>query len=199
MHSYKNLDNYEKKFITFTIEEASQLYIRLMGLLVVALVVPFVFVHFKSFNFYFSNFNWLTFGQDFFLFIIFTFIGIALHELIHGLTWALFVKERLRAIKFGVLWKYLTPYCHCKGHLKVKHYIAGAIMPAVVLGIIPTLWAFTTGNIMLFFLGIYFIVAASGDFLIIYLLRNEHHNNYVKDHDSLPGCIVYKFKDSNID
>ena len=55
-------------------------------------------------------------------------------RLVHGLTWALFVKERLHAIKFGVLWKYLTPYCHCKVHLRVKHYIAGAIMPAVVLG-----------------------------------------------------------------
>lgn len=199
MHPEKTFDNYDKKLITFTIEEASRLYIRLMGLLVVALVIPFIFVHFQSFNSYFSNFNWMTFGQDFFLFIIITILGIALHELIHGLTWALFVKERLRAIKFGVLWKYLTPYCHCKGHLKVKHYIAGAIMPAIILGVVPTLWAFITGSIMMFFLGIYFIVAASGDFLIIYLLRNEHHNSYVKDHKSLPGCIVYKFKEPNID
>ena len=199
MNPYKSLDNYKKKLIVFTIEEASQLYIRLLGLLVVALVAPFIFVHFQSFSFYFSNFSWLTFGQDFFLFIIFTFLGIAFHELIHGLTWALFVRERLGAIKFGVLWKYLTPYCHCKGHLRVKHYIAGAIMPAVILGITPTLWAFITGSIMVFFLGVYFIVSASGDFLIIYLLRNEHHNSYVKDHESLPGCIVYKFKDPNID
>ena len=199
MHSYKNLDNYEKKLITFTIEEVSKLYIRLMGLLVAVFVVPFIFAHFQSFSFYFSNFNWLTFGQDFFLFIIITFLGIALHELIHGLTWALFVKEGLRAIKFGVLWKYLTPYCHCKGHLRVKHYIAGAIMPAIILGIVPTLWAFISGNMMIFFLGVYFIVAASGDFLIIYLLRNEHYNSYVKDHNSLPGCIVYKLKDPIID
>ena len=199
MHPYKNIDNYDKKLITFTIEEAGQLYIRLMGLLVAVFVVPFIFVHFQSFNIYFSNFNWLTFGQDFILFIIFAFLGIALHELIHGLTWALFVKERLRAIKFGIIWKYLTPYCHCKGYLKVKHYIAGAIMSAVILGIIPTIWAFITGSIMAFFLGVYFIVAASGDFLIIYLLRNEHYNSYVKDHNSLPGCIVYKLKDSIID
>lgn len=199
MHPNKDFENYDKRFITFTIEEASHLYIRLLALLVAALVAPFIYVHFQSFNSYFTNFSWMTFGKDIFIFIIITFLGIALHEIIHGLTWALFVKERLRAIKFGVLWKYLTPYCHCKGHLKVKHYIAGAIMPAVILGIIPTLWAFITGSIMILFLGVYFIVAASGDFLIIYLLRNEHHNSYVKDHDSLPGCIVYKFKASNID
>ena len=191
--------NYEKKLITFSIEEASQLYIRLMAELLLALVAPFIIVHFESFSYYFTHFNWWIFLKDCVLFIVFLLFGIVLHEVIHGLTWALFVKERLHAIKFGVLWKYLTPYCHCKVHLRVKHYIAGAIMPAVVLGIIPTLWAFITGSIMLFFLGIYFIVAASGDFLVIYLLRNEHYNSYVKDHDSLPGCIIYKLKDPNID
>ena len=191
--------NYEKKLITFSIEEASQLYIRLMAVLVLALVAPFIIVHFESFSYYFTHFNWWIFLKDCVLFIVFLLFGIVLHGVIHGLTWALFVKERLGAIKFGVLWKYLTPYCHCKGHLRVKHYIAGAIMPAVILGIVPTLWAFITGNMMIFFLGVYFIVAASGDFLIIYLLRNEHYNSYVKDHNSLPGCIVYKLKDPIID
>ena len=159
-----------------------------------SLVVPFIIVHFKSFKFYFSHFSWLIFFKDIALFIIAIIIGIVLHEAIHGLTWALFVKERLRAIKFGVLKETFTPYCHCKGFLRVKHYITGAIMPAILLGILPTLWAFINGKIMLFLLGIYFIVAASGDFLIVYLLRNEGCNSYVKDHESLPGCIVYKLK-----
>ena len=166
-----------------------------MGLLFALLVVPFMYVHFPSFQSYFSSFSGWTFLQDFLLFIIFILFGIALHELIHGLTWALFVKERLRAIKFGVIWKNVIPYCHCKVNLKVKHYIVGAISLAIILGILPTLWAFITGNIMLFFLGVYFIVAASGDYLIIYLLRNESSNNYVKDHETLPGCIIYKLKD----
>ena len=126
--------------------------------------------------------------------VVLMILGIVLHELIHGFVWLLFVKEGFRSIRFGVMWKYLTPYCHCKEHLKVKHYIAGAIMPAIILGVLPTLWAFVTGNIMLFFLGLYFIVAASGDFLIIYILRNEDSNSYVKDHESEPGCIVYKLK-----
>ena len=195
MQSDKSFDNYEKEFITFTIEQAGQLYIRLMGLLFALLVVPFMYVHFPSFQSYFSSFSGWTFLQDFFLFIIFILFGIALHELIHGLTWALFVKERLRAIKFGVIWKYVIPYCHCKVNLKVKHYIVGAISLAIILGILPTLWAFITGNIMFFFLGVYFIVAASGDYLIIYLLRNESSNSYVKDHETLPGCIIYKLKD----
>ena len=195
MHPDNQQNKYTKKPITFTIEQAAKLYIRLMGALIITLVVPFIIIHFQSFRFYFYNFSWMTLSTDIFLFIIVIIIGIVLHEAIHGLTWALFVKERLRVIKFGILKEYLTPYCHCKGYLRVKHYIAGAIMPAILLGILPTLWAFVNGKIMFFFLGIYFIVAASGDFLIIYLLRNEHRNDYVKDHESLPGCIVYKFKE----
>ena len=195
MHPDNQLNNYEKKTIIFTLEHAAQLYIRLVGLLFVGLVVPFIIIYFQSFSFYFSNFNWLLFLGDIFLFLFSIIIGIVLHELIHGLTWALFVKERLGAIKFGFIKKHLTPYCHCKGFLRVKHYIIGAIMPAILLGILPTLWAFINGSVMIFFLGVYFIVAASGDFLIIYLLRNQHRNNYVKDHETQPGCIVYKFKD----
>ena len=194
MHPDNQLNNYEKKTIIFTLEQAAQLYIRLVGLLFVGLVVPFIIIYFQSFSFYFSNFNWLLFLGDIFLFLFSIIIGIVLHELIHGLTWALFVKERLRAIKFGIIKQHLTPYCHCKGFLRVKHYIIGAIMPAILLGILPTLWAFINGSVMIFFLGVYFIVAASGDFLIIYLLRNEHYNNFVKDHETQPGCIVYKFK-----
>lgn len=197
MHPEKYPNNYIKKPIIFSIEQAAQLYIRLMGLLLMVLVVPFIIIHSKAFSIYFSNFKWLIFLQDIFLFVIIIFIGIILHELIHGLTWALFVKERLSAIKFGILKEYLTPYCHCKGFLRVKHYITGAIMPAILLGVLPTLWAFINGSVMIFFLGVYFIVAASGDFLIIYLLRNEGYNNYVKDHETKPGCIVYKFKEQS--
>ncbi len=199
MHPDKSYNNYEQTPIIFSIQEASHLYIRLLGVLLIAVVVPFIFVHFQSFVSYFSDFSWFMFLQDCFLFIAIILLGIVLHEVIHGLTWALFVNKRLRAIKFGVMWRYLTPYCHCKGYLRVKHYIAGVIMPAIILGVIPTLWAFITGNVMLFFLGIYFIVAASGDFLVIYLLRNEHSNSYVRDHETQPGCIVYKINNPNID
>lgn len=189
-------ENYTTKSINFTFEQATHLYIQLTKILLVVLVIPFFVFHFKLFVHYFSTFKWMLFVRDFLLLIVSMIIGIILHELIHGLTWALFVNGGIRAIKFGFLKKYLTPYCHCKGYLKVRHYIAGAVMPAIILGILPTLWAFINGSIMIFFLGVYFIVAASGDFLIIFLLRSENFNSYVKDHESLPGCIVYKKKDA---
>ena len=40
-------------------------------------------------------------------------VGIVVHELIHGITWACYAKSGWKSISFGVMWKLLTPYCHC--------------------------------------------------------------------------------------
>ncbi|ATP55170.1 hypothetical protein CPT03_01155 [Pedobacter ginsengisoli] len=119
-------------------------------------------------------------------------IGIVLHELIHGITWCLFAKERFKSIKFGVIWKAVTPYCHCKEPLKIKHYILGAIMPAILLGIIPVILALITGNIQLFAFGMFFTMAAGGDFMMINMIRKLDMETLVQDHPSKIGCIVYK-------
>ncbi len=74
-------------------------------------------------------------------------IGIVIHELIHGVLWANYAKKGFKSIKFGIIMKMLTPYCHCKEPLKVKHYIVGAIMPAIILGIIPAIISIIIGNI----------------------------------------------------
>ena len=187
-------DIYEKELKIISIEKASRLAITLFGILVIVLGLPFIIMHNEIFSVYFSNFKVITFLNDVLWFILFFIIGIVLHELIHGFTWLLFIKWRVRNIRFGIMWKYFTPYCHCKVPLKVKHYIIGALMPAFIFGIIPTIIAFLAGSIMLFFLGVNFIVAASGDFLITYMLINENGSNYVLDHDSLPGCTVYRLK-----
>ena len=139
----------------------------------------------------FENTNWWQYS----LLILAGFIsGIVIHELIHGLTWAIFARKGMRSIRFGVMWKLLTPYCHCKEPLLVKHYITGAVMPAIILGIIPFLISLYTGSVTLLFFALFFTIAAIGDFMIIYLLRNEHPNSYVEDHPSEAGCYVYRGK-----
>lgn len=40
-------------------------------------------------------------------------IGIVVHELIHGITWACYAPSGWKSISFGVMWKMLTPYCRC--------------------------------------------------------------------------------------
>lgn len=124
-------------------------------------------------------------------------LGIVIHELIHGLTWSLFAKNGFKSMKFGVLWKMLTPYCHCKEPLKVKHYIWGAIAPAIILGFIPAIISIFIGNMGLLIFGMFFTFAATGDFMIINLLKTENGDDFVQDHPSEAGCFIYRKELSN--
>ncbi|MGQ0828185.1 MAG: DUF3267 domain-containing protein [Bacteroidota bacterium] len=119
-------------------------------------------------------------------------MGIVLHELIHGIVWSRFTKDGFRSIKFGVLWKMLTPYCHCKEPLKVSQYITGVIMPAIILGVVPAIISIVIGNIGLLVFGIFFTMVAVGDFLIINLLRKENKDSLVLDHPSEAGFFIYR-------
>ena len=119
-------------------------------------------------------------------------LGIIIHELIHGVVWAKYSQHGFKSIKFGVLWKMLTPYCHCREPLNVGHYILGAIMPAIILGLMPAIISIIIGNFWLLVFSVFFTIAASGDFLIINLLRKENMNSLVQDHPSEAGCYIYR-------
>ena len=117
--------------------------------------------------------------------------GIVAHELLHGITWAFFTSKGWRSIKFGFALKGLMPYCHSKEPLKAWQYRLGGLMPAVVLGFIPTLFAFLAGNLPVLVFGLFFTLAAGGDFIIVWLLRKTPADTLVADHPSKPGCCVY--------
>ncbi len=157
-------------------------------------LVPYILVWGDRFKFSYikENFNGIEFGIGTFSLFIILVVGIVLHELIHGITWAVFAKRGFKSIKFGFMVKMLTPYCHCKEPLKVKHYVLGAIMPAIILGFIPAIIAIAIGSFKLLLFAIFFSVAAIGDFMIIYLIRKEPKNSYIQDHPSEADYYVYK-------
>lgn len=131
------------------------------------------------------------------LFIVLFLVGIVVHELIHGFFFGLFAPGGFRSIRFGIMWKYLTPYCHCKEPLRIRHYFIGALMPAILLGFVPAVVSLFTGNDLWLVLGIIFIGAAAGDFMVVWILKKEDKNVYVQDHPSEAGCYVYHKRDDN--
>ena len=64
-------------------------------------------------------------------------LGIIVHEFIHGVFFSIFASKGFKSIKFGILWKMLTPYCHCREPLKIKQYIIALLAPLIILGIAP--------------------------------------------------------------
>jgi len=116
--------------------------------------------------------------------------GIILHELIHGITWSLFAKKKFKSISFGVIWKKLTPYCHCDEPLIKKAYLLGSLMPMIVLGIVPILISFFIPSFLLLLFGIIFTCAASGDIMVSWRIRKEKDSVMLQDHPTECGYIV---------
>ena len=117
-------------------------------------------------------------------------VGIVVHELIHGITWACYAKSGWKSISFGVMWKMLTPYCHCDEPMRIPGYMMGAIMPCIVLGVLPAIVALFIGSLPLLAWGIFFIAAAAGDIWMTWLLTKEDRHSLVLDHPPEAGFYI---------
>ena len=123
-------------------------------------------------------------------FIIFI-IGCVIHEFIHGITWIYATKCKWKDIKFGIIWKYLTPYCHCKIAMTVRQYRLALLMPLWILGVLPSILGIALGDIFVLSFGVIFIVAAVGDIWMAWLLRIEKIDNKIFDHPSKPAYFIF--------
>ena len=190
----QELENYKKEKLTIDLVWANVFGILILIPIGLLFGLPFYFIWKPQLDIkqYLDSAGPLGAGLGFLLIFEILILGIVLHELIHGIIWAKFAKEGFKSIKFGVLWEMLTPYCHCKEALNVRQYIIGAIAPAIILGIIPSIIAIMTGNLGLLIFGMLFTMAAGGDFLIINLIRKESSSDLVQDHPSEAGCFIYR-------
>lgn len=124
--------------------------------------------------------------------------GICLHELVHGFFFAIFAKNGFKSIKFGVLTKPVFAfYCHCKEPLKRDQYMVSAIMPLILIGILPSVIAVFTSNFLLLLAGYILTVGAIGDVMMIKMLIQENKSSYVLDHPSEIG--FYVLKENNVE
>ena len=133
------------------------------------------------------------------LVLLFLFLALllltAVHEGIHALTWAMFGKDYWKSIRFGVIWKALTPYCTCLRPVKRGQYILGAAMPTLVLGIGLTAAAALTGSFSVFILAIAMIFGGGGDFTIILkmlLHRQQGRDAVYYDHPYECGVVIFE-------
>ena len=114
--------------------------------------------------------------------------GILAHELIHAAAWSAAAHLPLKTIRFGFQIQTLTPYAHCPGPIPAAAYRLGALMPALILGLLPALIALFTGSGWLLVFGLIFTIAAGGDMLILWTLRRVPGHALVEDHPTRAGC-----------
>ncbi len=129
------------------------------------------------------------------LFVVILLALVVVHELIHGATWAIFAEHHFKDIEFGFIKKYLTPYCTCKVALAKSEYILGALMPLIILGIIPVSIAIAAGSLFWLWMGIIMITSASGDILIVHKIvtyKTEAGEILYYDHPTNAGGVIFE-------
>ncbi|MGN1031203.1 MAG: DUF3267 domain-containing protein [Butyricicoccaceae bacterium] len=118
-------------------------------------------------------------------------VSIPVHEALHGLGWHWFTSDGWRSIHFGMMWKYLTPYCHCAQPLDRRGYLIGGLLPFVVLGLGISVLGIWIGNAPVMLLGAVSILAAGGDTTLMWMLR-RYPNCLFYDHPTECGFVVFQ-------
>ena len=116
--------------------------------------------------------------------------SIIIHELIHVLFFFIFCDFNIKKIKIGFQFKTLTPYAHCKKSLKIYQYKLSVVMPGVILGVIPIVIAFFTNSILLLYFGLFMLLGAGGDIIILFMLSKIPKHKKILDHSNEIGFIV---------
>ena len=141
--------------------------------------------------------GWSKTGSDFM--IIYTHYGTAIflliagtfvHELLHGLSWMKAANLDWDDIKYGFKLRVLTPYAHCKQPIAAKAYRVGILAPGFILGILPFIGSLIIGDAWLLVFGFIFTLAAGGDFLMFWIIRDIPKDSLVEDHPERVGCEV---------
>jgi hypothetical protein len=116
--------------------------------------------------------------------------GICLHEALHVLGWKLASGKPFSAFKFGIDPKTLSPFAHSTEAMALIPYRIGGALPGIITGLFPYLIGLISGSAAWVFWGYLFLMAACGDWIILWLLRKAPADALVEDHPSRAGCTI---------
>ncbi|MCR5013472.1 MAG: DUF3267 domain-containing protein [Bacteroidales bacterium] len=184
---------YKKTKLTISIVKAN-LFVFLLAIPVIGLgVLLFVWQNPASLLRPVSQESFLSFILFFASFVVL----IVVHELIHGLTWGLLSEHHFKDIEFGLMKEFLTPYCACLVPLSKGHYILGALMPCIILGILPLVIGILIGSGTLLWIGIIMTLAAGCDIMIVakvlaFKPESTSKEVLIYDHPTQAGSVVFE-------
>lgn len=128
-------------------------------------------------------------GIDSLIFLVGIVLGLVVHELVHGVTWLLLLKKGFSHLSFGLMTG--AVYCHIDVPMDKRKYAIGALMPLLLVGVVPWVAAILSGCLTWMLVGAVMISGAIGDIMIVWTLRSEPASTLVYDHPSEAGCYVY--------
>jgi hypothetical protein len=117
------------------------------------------------------------------------FASIPVHEGLHGVGYRQAGAAR-SSITFGVNWRALAPYAHCRAPLRASGYRWAVALPGLVLGGAPLLLGLASGSWAITMLAFANLAAAAGDALLYGMLWRVAPRAWVLDHPSEMGAVV---------
>lgn len=162
-----------------------------LTVILIAIIIPFYFLGDKVFHFLWEN-RIPRFGFTFPMWskVVSVVLAVAMHELIHGLFFALYAPGGFKSVTFGVSRTMGAIYCHCSDPVKVKHYRRAGIAPLIILGLIPYFLALYTGNTWFKTFGLLLSIGGFGDLLIWIKLLKLDANLIIRDHPEKLGFMI---------
>ena len=110
------IEDFKKEKLTIDLLKANLYAIFAIIPILIIYGLPFYFLWRNTFSKVAlkSFINEFSFGilGDFISILLVITVGTVLHELIHGITWAKYTENGFKSIRFGIMWRMLTPYCH---------------------------------------------------------------------------------------
>lgn len=180
-----NLERYHKEEKIFTMEEIQK------PILILTLISTIILG--AGYRLIWGNSVWNTW-EPYALVIILYLALIPIHELIHGVSFKIFGRTSWSNISYGIDWKNLMPYAHCKIPISAGAYKTAVLLPMIITGILPLAAGFIMGNGFLTVLGILLTQAGFGDVFIYWHIRKYDKQTVIKDHPEQIGCEVYSMK-----
>ena len=140
---------------------------------------------------------------DFFILMI---IWLLIHEILHGIGFAIFKEVNPKNITFGMYLEKGVFYCMCKQNIGKKVILTSLLFPIIIIGFITLTIGMIINNYELVYLSILNIVSSIGDIVMtIYFLRCPKDIIYLDlddctsftvlstqslDHIKVPGIIL---------
>lgn len=131
------------------------------------------------------------------LFLLGFLIFIVVHELLHGLAFMVFNKNKMKQLKFGIVFKSGLAYCISTIPVKVGPSRLSLMMPVYVICLPLYVIAMITGDIWLIVMAVFFLSGSTGDFYYMWKLRNTSKDLYM--YEEMPtesgyeiGYLLYK-------
>lgn len=122
------------------------------------------------------------------MFIAIIAISVIIHELLHGIGWAISSGKGWNVVRFNI--NAMMPSCACKVPLEKREYLIGALTPLVILGLGSVLFMFIyPGTVSLLTMVVNFI-AAGADLIIAFNVLKER-DSLIVDHPTEAGYISF--------